>query len=424
MCVAAAWLAGLRLLTSCGEPAPRINQPPIAVLGRDLVVPPGVEVELSGAASTDPDGTIVRYQWAFGDGATAEGKAVRHAWREIGLYAVTLLVRDDLGAEGTAGLRVTVGDGGGNNRAPLAVLEGPGSGRAGEPLAFSGIGSSDPDGSLARFEWDFGDGERASGPEVTHAYAADGDYTVTLEVFDDGGALGRATRDVRIGESVGNRPPIAVAGADVRATVGEAVTFDGRQSRDPDGALVRWRWDFGDGGSADTPRATHAFSAPGTYSVTLTVEDAVGATQSDTLVAEVEAPPSYDGAWTLNPRDASKRCDNPRHPYLVAFPITALAVEGTADGSSDPVTGAVGGTAHVLEGRLDRSARPPQLTLAHRRMETEGACGSGLLRWDLSAALEDERTMSGRLTVRFDFAPPAEPFCNCVQTFDFTGARR
>jgi PKD repeat protein len=79
------------------------------------------------------------------------------------------------------------------NAAPAAaiaadVLSGP------PPLAvkFSGAGSSDPDGAIAAWQWDFGDGEVGAGPEVTHVYAAPGGFTATLTVVDDDGASDEA----------------------------------------------------------------------------------------------------------------------------------------------------------------------------------------------------------------------------------------
>ena len=61
--------------------------------------------------------------------------------------------------------------------------------RAGSPSAFNGSASSDPDGSVARYDWSFGDGTSAvnGGPTPSHAYAAPGTYTVTLQVTDNEG---------------------------------------------------------------------------------------------------------------------------------------------------------------------------------------------------------------------------------------------
>jgi hypothetical protein len=84
------------------------NQPPVANAGANLSVVVGSSTNFSGTASYDPDGSIVSYQWAFGDGATASGVSVSHAYSSTGVYTVTLTVTDNLGATSTANIVATV----------------------------------------------------------------------------------------------------------------------------------------------------------------------------------------------------------------------------------------------------------------------------------------------------------------------------
>jgi len=158
------------------------------------------------------------------------------------------------------------------------------------PIPFSGTGSFDSDGAITSYAWAFGDGTVASGLSVSHAYAAAGTYTVTLTVTDAGGLTGSDTAVVQ----VSNRPPVANAGPDRTADVGTSVAFDGSGSRDADGRIATYAWTFGDGASASGATATHAYGAPGTYTVTLTVVDDLRAQASDTAlvtVASQSAPP-------------------------------------------------------------------------------------------------------------------------------------
>lgn len=80
-----------------------------------------------------------------------------------------------------------------SNLPPLADPGGPYSGAAGQAIQFNGNGSSDPDGVVMAYEWDFGDGATGTGSIATHAYDAAGTYTVTLVVTDDKGSRNSAT---------------------------------------------------------------------------------------------------------------------------------------------------------------------------------------------------------------------------------------
>jgi PKD repeat protein len=75
------------------------------------------------------------------------------------------------------------------NQAPAADANGPYNGTVGIPVQFDGSGSSDPDGTITAYEWDFGDGSSGVGPNPTHVYATAGTYNVTLTVTDDEGAM-------------------------------------------------------------------------------------------------------------------------------------------------------------------------------------------------------------------------------------------
>jgi len=152
-------------------------------------------------------------------------------------------------------------------------------------LTFDGTGSYDPPpGVIVAYSWTFGDGATSAAGLATHAYATPGSYTATLRVTDNMGVA--ATDSAAV--SVLNRAPVGNAGADQSGTVGGGMSFSGAGSSDPDGTITSYGWTFGDGstGSGVTP-PPHVYSVAGTYTVTLTVTDNLGATGQDTATVTV-----------------------------------------------------------------------------------------------------------------------------------------
>ena len=166
-------------------------------------------------------------------------------------------------------------------------------------VAVDGRGSSDPDGTIASYAWNFGDGATATGPTASHAYSAPGTYTITLTATDDDGAAGSLSKQVTVVANP-NQPPVAAFTA---TPSGLSVAVDGGDSTDPDGTIASYAWNFGDGGSATGPTASHAYAAGGTYTVTLTVTDNSGATDAETRSVTVTNP----GQPATFARDAFER---------------------------------------------------------------------------------------------------------------------
>jgi PKD repeat protein len=84
------------------DPGQTTNLPPLASFALTPSAPAvGEAVSFDAGASTDPDGSIVSYEWAFGDGSQATGAQPNHAYASVGQYAVTLTVTDDEGSQAT-----------------------------------------------------------------------------------------------------------------------------------------------------------------------------------------------------------------------------------------------------------------------------------------------------------------------------------
>ena len=244
-------------------------------------------INFDAAHSNDVDGSIVSYYWSFGDGYTTYGETVTHSYSSASVYTVSLTVTDNNGTTDTSTTILTVKV---PNQSPVADAGGLYTGTVNEAISFDGGNPYDSDGSIVSYKWDFGDGKTSTNQNPTHTYNQDGTYTITLVVTDNDGATDTNTT-VAIVE-VANQPPVADPGDTPSSQVdtGETISFDASQSIDPDGTILHYHWQMGDGTIYNTtsPSITHAYSNSGTYTVTLTVTDNDGATNTTTITVTVE----------------------------------------------------------------------------------------------------------------------------------------
>jgi PKD repeat protein len=166
--------------------------------------------------------------------------------------------------------------------------------------------SSDPDGQVTGWSWSFGDGSSPSNDRnPAHAYAGSGTYTVTLTATDNGGATNAASRQVKVNAPHANKAPEAEF--EVHCTDLTCTFTD--KSKDDDGNIASWHWDFGDGQSSNDQNPSHLYGAPGTYQVTLIATDNEGASDSKTHDAKPTAPPNQPPAaeftWSCTDLDCA-----------------------------------------------------------------------------------------------------------------------
>lgn len=145
------------------------------------------------AAASNPNGaTITAYAWTFGDGASSTQAAPTHTYAASGSYPVTLTVTTNKGTTDSVTKTVAVTR---INGAPTAAFSQ--ACNATTCTMDAGV-SSDPDGTITDYAWDFGDGSSATGVTTSHPYAADGTYSVTLTVTDNDGASASSTQQVSV----------------------------------------------------------------------------------------------------------------------------------------------------------------------------------------------------------------------------------
>ena len=240
-----------------------------------------------GLDLNDPENGSLRWEIDFGDGTKAEGNGteIEHVYRDDGTYKVTLTVYDPLNANSTCTVTVGVQP----NEEPVALFSySPAKVKVGEEVSFLDS-STDPDGSVVKWSWNFGDGTTSEERNPRHAYSMPGLYTVTLTVEDDAGLKGTYYKDVTVEPR--NYPPTAdFTFIPKEPKAGEEVSFVDK-SYDRDGEIVSWSWDFGDGETSTKAEPTHAYSSAGNYTVTLTIRDNKGGEDLKKITITVSSPP-------------------------------------------------------------------------------------------------------------------------------------
>ena len=168
------------------------------------------------------------------------------------------------------------------NVAPLALIAVDRTeGVAPVTVQFDGSGSYDADGTIRKYRWEFGDGDTGDGPVIGHAYSTPGTYQATLTVTDRRWA--RSTASVTI--TVRETNALPVAGFSVSPSPAyprQTVRFDAGASYDPDGQIVSYVWEYGDGTSGSGVMTSYRYDAQGVYEVVLTLRDNDGGVRTAT----------------------------------------------------------------------------------------------------------------------------------------------
>lgn len=278
------------------------NQPPIAVISANPTQGYAkLFVEFDASASYDPDGQIVSYNWDFGDGSTGEGVVLNHVFQDDSDfnndgqqegYLVTLTLTDDFGSQASTSITIIV-----YNPPPIAEFSWqPRKPYTFETVTFDASASYDPaalkpmgvviePSMILFYYWDFGDGTSGEGKTVSHAYYDNGNYTVTLTVTDDDYFSVSKSQII----DVLNRSPIAdftwhdcvvttPFGSQPEGIIfTHCIEFDASGSKDPDGWLIGYYWDFGDGAVGYGEIVQHYFVDSNIYTIKLVVTDNDGA---------------------------------------------------------------------------------------------------------------------------------------------------
>jgi len=316
----------------------------------------GSSVAFTGGFTDADAGDTHTFSWTFGDGGTSTSQNPTHTYAQNGSYTAAFTVTDNSGASDTENVAITV-----NNVNPTVTAAIPGAGTVASAVSFSSSFTDPGTSDTHTFFWDFGDGGFSTAQNPSHLYGAGGTFNVTVTVTDSDQGSGQAS-----GTIVVNAPPVANAGPNKVANEGTTLTFSGTFS-DP-GTGHTFLWDFGDGSTATTQIATHAYADNGTYVSTFTVTDSGGLSDSDTLSSTINnanptanagpnqtanegSPVSFTGSatdpgiadtftylWDFGDGSATTTTQNPTHTYSAAGTYTATLTVTDDDNGSDQDT--------------------------------------------------------------------------------------
>lgn len=166
------------------------NKPPIAkITGPDKAYA-NETVIFYANESYDPDGNITGYRWDFDsdgifDTDWTNDTLINYSYSTPGNYTIRLRVIDDQGALNMTTHFIQIIELKPPLKLPIPQINGPYNGYTNENIIFNSTGSYDPDGTIIKYTWYFGDNCTSYEENPTHAYAKPGNYTVILIVTDN-----------------------------------------------------------------------------------------------------------------------------------------------------------------------------------------------------------------------------------------------
>jgi PKD repeat protein len=239
-------------------------------------------------SSDDPDSTLKKSTWDFGDGHSSTGFVVTHSYTSAGTFITTHTITDSQGLSDVCAPTVIEVQQGQPPACSFALAP-TGDVNVGQQISFADT-STDPDGTIAKSEWDFGDGKTANGVSVTHTYTVAGSYIVLHTATDNTGISASCTQTVNV--VFAGTPPICNFTFSV-PTGSFTASFDGSSSTDTDengASIVTWVWSFGDNSSGSGTLVNHTYQTSGSFNVILTVTDNEGDTATCNHTVTIPGP--------------------------------------------------------------------------------------------------------------------------------------
>lgn len=250
----------------------------------------GQAVFFTDQSQLNGGGILAGWLWDFGDPAsgnynTSTQQNPMHIFTGAGTYNVKLIVTNIGGCTDTIIKPVDVAP------APVAQFTAD-SACLGNPTHFQDLSVPNAS-SITTWLWSFGDGYSSTLQNPEHTYSSWGTYTVTLSVTNSNGCQHDTAMQVMV------KPLPTTAFTYQGSCTGSATQFSDLSST-PQGAIVQWDWQFGDGSTSNQQNPEHVYATGGTYTVTLTTTNSLGCTSFyQQMVNLYNAPTAAFNAYSV-----------------------------------------------------------------------------------------------------------------------------
>lgn len=291
-------------------------------------------------------GSIISWEWDFGDGGTSTLQNPSHIYNNVGFYTITLTVTSSTGCKRTISRGSYIRIVGSINtdfsfNDPSTCLA---------PFAVSFINQSSGPGTIS-YTWDLGNSQTSTAVNPTTVYNSTGTYTVTLNTQSNLGCSGSVQKTITLNSVTTD------FNAPTNLCLNEPVTFQNASSAPPVSSL----WDFGDGTTSAQINPLKTFIVPGTYDIRL-INNYESCTDSITHTVTVNDKPLVDfivndssgcqapfnvqftdltpgaTAWEWNFGDGNtSTLQNPTHQYTATGNYTVSLTATTATGCSNTI---------------------------------------------------------------------------------------
>jgi len=262
---------------------PNVKDPIITTPEETINLSAPIEIKFDGS-NVPVDRTkyqIVYSEWDFGDGGDATGQIVTHKYETKGVFDVILTITlrekksgEEVQAQYSTNVTIV------NQALTASFSADPQSGEAPLEVKFDASNSVDPDGTIAKYEWDLdgdGDYDDGEGKTAEYEYEKVGKYTAALRVTSTTDESDVSEKEIVVEESMDPEPVISIVDDPEYYTEGINYVFSADGSESPNGNIESYEWDFNDGSAnADTKTTSHIFTAAGTYRIVLTAKDEEG----------------------------------------------------------------------------------------------------------------------------------------------------